>query len=371
MAQRPPTLYVGDGSEISWYSMDVEAAEVAKQGSLRLPGNVGYAWPHPSRQFLYVATNRRGEGDGEGLAHINALRIDPATGALSIHGAPAPLPIGATHICVDHEGTHVYAAYTRLSRGVTAHRIQADGTIGDEVPQPPDLDVGVFVHQVRVMPSGRSVLLVARGYDPKGDRPEVPGALKLFATNDGVLTNRGSIAPNGGFGFGARHLDFHPTEPWFYVSVERHNQIVMFDVQPDDVIPPAPKYTKNTLSRVRPEGVLQGSGPIHVHPNGRTVYLTNRSDGDGEDNVAVFSIDQTTGEPTLIQHAEQHSRHAATFAIDPSGRMLVAVSARAYGDQLGGITTFRIQDDGRLEFVRKYDMATGGSLSCSGIIAPA
>lgn len=365
-SQRAPMLYIGEGSEISWYSIDVDAAEVAKQGSLRLPGNVGYSWPHPSRQFLYVGTSQRGERGG--LAHINALRIDPATGALSIHGAPAPLSEGPTHICVDNDGTHVYGAYTRANI-VTAHRIKADGTMGDEVTQPPDLDAGIFGHQVRVMPSGRSVLVVARGYDPKGDRAEVPGALKLFTTTDGVLANRASIAPNGGFGFGVRHLDFHPTQPWFYVSVERHNEIVMFEVQPGDVIPPTPKYRKNTLSRVRPEGVLQGSGPIHVHPNGRTVYLSNRSDGDGEDNIAVCSIDQTTGEPTVIQQADHHSRHAGTFAIDPSGRLLVAVSSRTYGDELGGITTFRIQDDGRLEFVRKYDM--DASMSCRGIIAPA
>lgn len=366
-SQRPPTLYIGSGPEIGWYSVDVDSGDIAKQGSLAMPGHVGYSWPHPSRRFLYTATGQRGEG--EGRAQINALRVDSATGALSFHGEPAALRTNMTHICVDLDGTHIYGVSTRPAAAVAFH-LNADGTLGAEVPQAPDLDAGAFTHQVRVMPSGRTVLLVARGYDPKDTRPEVPGSLKVMSTNDGVLTKRASIEPKG-YGFGARHLDFHPTQPWFYVSAERHNEIVMFDVQPGDVVPPEPKYRKNTLSRVRPEGVLQGSGPIHVHPNGRTVYLTNRSDGDGEDNIAVCSIDQTTGEPTVIQHAEHQGRHVATFAIDPTGRLLVAVSARNYSDATCGITTFRIQDDGRLELLRKYDMGAAGSLTCSGLFVPA
>ena len=365
-SQRPSTLYIGSGPEITWYDVDVDAADIAERGSLRLPGNAGGGWPHPSREFLYVTTNQQGQRGG--MAQINALRIDPADGALSLHGAPAGPSVGGS-ICVDNDGTHVYAVSTRLPT-IDAFRINADATLGVAIPQAPDIDVGVFTHQVRVMPSGRSVLLVARGYDPKDSRPEVPGALKVLATNDGVLTPRASIEP-AGYGFGARHMDFHPTKPWFYVSVERHNEIDMFETEPGDVVSPEPKYRTNTLSHPRPEGVLQGVGPIHVHPNGRTVYLTNRSDGDGEDNIAVCSIDPTTGEPRVIQHAAHQGRHVATFAIDHTGRVLVAVSARNYDDARCGITTFRIQDDGRLELVKKYDMGDKGSLSCTALMAPA
>lgn len=364
--QRASTLYIGSGPDISWYNVDVDAADIALQGSLRLPGSVGGAWPHPSREFLYVTTTQRDERGGR--PQINALRINPADGALSLHGDSVPLPIGGS-ICVDNDGTHIYSVSTR-SNIISAFHINADATLGDEIPQSSDIDVGSFTHQVRLMPSGRTVLLVARGYDPKDSRPEVPGALKLLSANDGVLTPRQSIEPDG-FGFGARHMDFHPTQPWFYVSVERHNEIDMFEVQPGDVVPPDPKYRTNTLSRPRPEGVLQGVGPIHVHPNGRTVYLTNRSDGDGEDNIAVCAIDPTTGEPKVIQHAEHQGRHVATFAIDPTGRVLVAVSARNYDDARCGITTFRIQNDGRLELVKKYDMGDKQSLTCSALLAPA
>ena len=44
----------------------------------------------------------------------------------------------------------------------------------------------------------------------RGGKPEEPGALKVFDYADGVLSNEVSVAPNGGYGFGPRHLDFHP-----------------------------------------------------------------------------------------------------------------------------------------------------------------
>ena len=72
-------------------------------------------------------------------------------------------------------------------------------------------------------------------------------------------------------------------------------------------------------------------------------------------------------EPKPIQHIETRGIHPRTFHIDPSGRMLVAehnlpVKVRD-GDQIktvaAGLSVLRIGDDGKLEFVRKYDIDVG------------
>src|SRR6185312_6734535 len=81
----------------------------------------------------------------------------------------------------------------------------------------------------------------------------------------------------------------------------------------------------------------QGAGTVHVHPNGRFVYQANRNANvtdfqgkkifaGGENNMAVYAIDEKTGEPTLIQTIDGHGIQLRTFAIDPSGRLLVAAS---------------------------------------------
>ena len=44
----------------------------------------------------------------------------------------------------------------------------------------------------------------------------------------------------------------------------------------------------------------------------------------GENTLAAYAIDPTTGKPTPIQHVDTHGIHCRTFHIDPSGRLLVA-----------------------------------------------
>ena len=140
-----------------------------------------------------------------------------------------------------------------------------------------------------------------------------------------------------GIGFGPRHLDFHPTRPWVYVSIERQNKLYVYELQSDGGLAREPMFIKETLADPRNVKPSQGAGPIHVHPAGGFVYLTNRNAGlvdfngrkvsnGGESNVAVFAIDQATGEPTLVQTIEAQGNHLRTFAIDPGGRLLVAAS---------------------------------------------
>src|ERR1700719_4267145 len=125
----------------------------------------------------------------------------------------------------------------------------------------------------------------------------------------------------------------------------------------------------------------QAAGAIHVHPGGKFVYLTNRASdlvdvngtkafARGENNVAVFAIDQASGEPTLIQNADGHAVELRTFGIEPSGRMLVAASIKPVPVRdAGGIKTvpaklcvFHVGGDGKLELKRQYDVDTGAHL---------
>src|ERR1700675_4962655 len=87
----------------------------------------------------------------------------------------------------------------------------------------------------------------------------------------------------------------------------------------------------------------------------------------GESNIAVFAIDQQTGEPTAVQHADIRAAHPRTFGLDTGARLLVAGSlaptAKREGDKVvdvpAGLSVFRMGDDGKLDFVRKYDIDVG------------
>ncbi len=254
------------------------------------------------------------------------------------HGEPQALPSRPIHTSVDKSGDYLLTAYNDPSN-VTVHRIKSDGTLGDAVSQPGKPDAGIYGHQLRTTPGNQTAILVSRGNNAAGGKPEDPGALKLYAFKDGALTNLASIAPGNGLGFGPRHLDFHPTQPWVYVSIERQNKLYVYQLQPDGGLGREPIFIKDTLADPGNEKPAQGAGPIHVHPNGRFVYVTNRNQGEvdvegkkvfngGENNVAVFAIDEQSGEPKLIQTIDGHGIHLRTFGIDPSGRLLVATSIR-------------------------------------------
>jgi len=371
-------LYANVGADLTHYDVDVAGAELIKRATVSLRASVQYAWPHASRRYLYVATSSSASGYGAAGTehHVTAFRIDPASGALTPHGAPIRLPTRPIHMTTDIPSRNILVAFNNPS-ALRVYRINEDFTPGEEVRQPGSIDAGNFAHQVRVSPDNRLTILVTRGNEGTPTKAEDPGALKVFDYTDGMLTNEMSIAPNGGKEFGPRHLDFHPTKPWMYVSIETQNKMYTYLME-GGRIKPEIAYRAETLAEPNNIRARQAAGTVHVHPNGRFLYGANRAQATtefqgkqvfkgGENSIVVYSINQSTGEPTAIQHIETQKIHPRTFHIDPSGRVLVAqhnlpINVRD-GDAVktlpAGLSVFRIGDDGKLTFARKYDVDVG------------
>ena len=373
-ASHPRTMYYASiGPVLRFFDVDVEGATLTERGAITLPANIQYVWAHPSRHTLYAVSSNGGPGVAGDTHRANALAVDPATGALRPHGDAASLPSRPIHVSADGSGRYLLTAYNNPS-GLTVHRLNADGTIGAPVAQSADLDTGIYAHQILATPSNRCVLLVTRGNNATPNKAEDPGAIKSFAFATGALRNLTSIAPGNGLGFGPRHLDFHPSKPWAFVSIERQNKLCVYGLDDATGLKREAMFVKETLSNPKTKA-SQGAGPIHVHPGGRYVYQTNRTfpasagggrqfSGDGEDNIVVFAIDQVSGEPKAIQHIDGYGVQLRTFGIDPSGRLLVVASIMPMrlrdGTSLpAGMMVFRIAEDGTLAFARKYAVDVG------------
>jgi 6-phosphogluconolactonase len=373
-------FYASLGPALTLYRIDVEDASLARQGTVMLPAKVQYAWPHPTAPFLYVATSNGGasslgiKGDKH---YLSALCIDLLSGELKEKGAPAALRSRPIHVTVDHTGRFALVAYNDPSN-ITVHRINADGTVGEEVKQEASLDCGIFAHQIRVSPMNDTAILVCRGNDAAKGKSEDPGALKVFSFTDSQLTNTMSVAPNGGYGFGPRHLDFHPTRPYIYVSRERENMLDVYRFA-NGAVEPTPVFVRETLADPAHIRSRQSACTLHVHPNGRFLYFSNRAfdtvkiDGHdifpgGENNIAVFALDAASGEPALIQHEDVRGVYPRTFSLDPSARMLVVTNNEPKKMREGAglktipanIATFKIASDGKLSFANSYEIETGG-----------
>jgi 6-phosphogluconolactonase len=369
---KPPVfLYAAAGPELATYDVGAANGTLMKRSSVTLPFAVQYVWQHPTTRYLYAAWSNGMQGDRHG---VTAYRIDAATGALQPHGQPIDIRHRPVHLTVDADATHVLVAYNNPS-SLSVHNLNTDGTIGAEVKQPSPIDGGIYAHQIRVHPSNKMVVMVTRGNGPAASRPEDPGALKIYSYKNGIVVNRQSIAPNGGIGFQPRHVDFHPTLPYMYLNVERQNQLQVYRTVNGESVEPKALFTKDTLDQQAASKPQQMTGAIHVHPNGRFVYLSNRASGTtmvdgkpvwegGENTIGVYAIDQKTGEPTRIQNIDSGGMHARTFTLDPVSELLVAANMNAVAKPDGtrvpaSLTVFRMANNGRLSFLRKYDTEAG------------
>ena len=372
-------FYNAVGPTLTCWHADIGGASLTRQDSVPLPALIQYAWRHPAKPILYVASsNFVPMGDPAGKHHLTALRIDPATGALSPFGAPVPIRARPINITVDAAGKWLLTAYN-IPSTMSVHPLGADGAIGEEVKQAGKIDGGIYAHQIRMLPSNRALVLVTRGNNATAAKPEDSGALKIKALmKDGQLSDIASIAPGSGYGFGPRHVDMHPAKPWLYASIERQNQLHMYRLHGDGM-DPAPAYVLTTLAEPGNPHPEQMAGPIHIHPNGRFVYLGNRASGlievqgkkvaaGGDNSIAVFSIDPASGEPRMRQTIDTHGFHPRTFSIDPSGRMLVVANLLAMpvrdGDnvktQPATLSTYKIGNNGELSYGQTYDIGTNG-----------
>src|SRR5437763_4960026 len=165
------------GPELTLYEVDGVGAALTRRGTVSLPANVHYAWPHRSGQYLYVASSDSASGVGGVVGskhHVTAWRLDPASGALSPHGASIALPTRPIHMTTDIPSQHILVAFSNPS-GLNVYRVNPDGTPGREVEQQEEVHPGIYAHQVRVRLDNRKVILVARGHDAADGNPEEPG----------------------------------------------------------------------------------------------------------------------------------------------------------------------------------------------------
>jgi len=339
------------------------------------PEEIQFGWAHPTQNRLYIASSDQNT-TRKGHHFLSAFSID-ASGVPTPLGEPASIPARPIHLTGDLNGGYILVAYNSPSN-VSVHRIAEDGGVSEMIPQRSGLETGIYPHQIRMMPSNKAVLVPARGWDRRGSVPEEPGSLRIFNFDDGQLSNAQTVAPGGGVGFRPRHADFDSSGHWAYVALESQNVVQTYRITADR-LSEEPVYTASTLGTVSPVQRGQLASAIRVHPRGGYLYVANRGTGTetltdgrvvsiGENTIAVFAIDQSSGEPKLIQRIETRGVHARAMDISANGEWLVAGSIRPTlirDEEMvvtvnAGLTLFRIQPDGRLHFEQKLNADTEG-----------
>lgn len=366
-------LHLAVGTDLVCLRVDRNDLSLHEISRLTLAAPVQYVWPHPRRNLFYVACSNRPISKADNLHLLATVTVDKHNGTMLLL-AQVPLPTRPIHLTLDNAAGHALVVYNAPAR-ITAHAIDADGRAGEVLAQSPEPRVGVFPHQVLMLPSrDGAVVVVARGNHAVPGRDEEPGSFEFFALDGERLTHTASAAPRGGRGFGPRHLEFHPDGCWAAVSVERHNELHIYSVVLNRFAD-EPAFRASTLDVLGGDSYHQLCGAVHFHPSGRFLYVVNRHDtavyGDSSvpsllagNNIAVFAFHSGTGRLELLQHVPTESVHVRTFSFDASGELLVAASilpalARC-GDAVervpSRLTFYRCAPDGRLSLARVQNM---------------
>lgn len=296
-------IYVYRFDTISGFSKYVSMAEVADPSYLVVSND---------EKYVYAVTE-----SNEATDAANAFSFDKKAGKLVLLNSQETMGGAPCYIAIDKSGKHVVTA-NYMGGSVTVfdvnedrslasvsqvHAFEGKGVNADRQRQP-------HLHCVQFSPDGRYLFANDLGTD----------RIHRFEVNDTGTGNYLKIGKPESFkvpdGSGPRHLEFHPNGRYAYLITEIGGTVIGFNYDSKKgLLKEFQTVAADTLN-------AQGSGDIHVTPDGRFLYASNRLKGDG---LAIFSIDQETGMLTKVGYQET-GIHPRNFVITPNGKFLLVAS---------------------------------------------
>ncbi len=282
--------------------------------------NPSFLVVHSSRQYLYAVNETMTFQDQPGGA-VSAFAINEQDGSLNLLNQQPSFGGAPCHIVMDRSERFVLVA-NYMGGNLAVYPIRPDGSLdaaSDMVQHhgrgaDPRRQERPHAHSITIAPDNRFALAADLGLDRIMIYRLDLESGKLIA-HDPPYT---ALHP----GAGPRHLAFHPNGHLVYAVNELDSTLTVFAYDPG----------QGTMREIQTLSTLpadwQGSGTsnsgadVHVHPSGRFVYSSNR----GHDSIAVFAVDQTTGQLTAAGHTSTQGRTPRNFAVHPDGALLLAAN---------------------------------------------
>jgi 6-phosphogluconolactonase len=297
--------------------------------------NASYLALHPSGEQLYAASETGETGEAKG-GSVAAYEMDRATGLLRLTSNRA-LTHGAhpCYVSLDAAGEVLFTSnYT--GGNVAALPISANKEL--------EAASSVHQHEGELGPNAaRQDAPHAHSIVPLANTPFI------FAADlgiDAIIVYRydaehRTLSPHGTCkvhrGAGPRHLIFHSTLPVGYVMNELDSTITLLKVDAE--------LGELTASQTISALPVQFNGyndaaDIHLGTSGRYLYSSNR----GHNSIAVFAVDQHSGELELIQHIDCGGEQPRNFVITQDGGHLLVANQKS-----GTVVVFTVDaESGRL-----------------------
>lgn len=293
---------------------------------------------HPSGKFLY-SVNRGPVEEMQNSGSVSAFSIDRKTGKLTLLNERPSYGNGPCHISIDQTGKWAFISNYQEGNFVVMSLFD-DGLVGSSAGARKHLGHSIntesqekpHVHSAVVAPDNEFILVSDLGTDKIH-------SYKLNHAN-GSIDDAAKPFLEVRPGCGPRHLAFHPNGKFAYSAEELTSTVAVMEYD---------KATGTLAMKADSIGSLPATfagdntaADIHVHPNGKFLYMSNR----GHNSLAIFSIDPS-GMIKLIGQQDTKGKIPRNFLIDLKGEFLWVANRDS-----NNIVTFRVNPaNGKLQYV--------------------
>lgn len=303
------TYTSAEGSKgIYVYRFDTDTG-VSDSVSMVEVANPSYLVFSPNEQFVY-SVGENGEDDS--YAHV--FSFDKSNGQLKLIDSQLTFGSSPAYITLDAQGNNVITA-NYGGGSISQFNVNTNGTLSplsnlfefEGSGEDPVRQKQPHLHSVRYSPDDMFMFATDLGTDKIYRYKTITS---VFEGQPALLKNDTAVFQTPA-GTGPRHFDYHPNGLYFYLLGEISGEVIVYDYNMGDL---------QQKQRILSDTVgAQGSADIHVSPNGRFLYASNRLEADG---IAIFAIDSQDGTLTKVGY-QLTAKHPRNFAITPNGKFIL------------------------------------------------
>jgi 6-phosphogluconolactonase len=273
--------------------------------------NPSFVTVSPGEKYVYAIHEDGKNGKG---GEISAFSFDKANGTLTLINRQ---PTEGDHPCyveIDKTGKWIFAG-NYSSGSLSVLPVNADGSLGAPTTHINHTGSGPnksrqekpHVHCTKISPDNKWLYVPDLGIDKV--------MIYAFDETTGKLTPGSQPFAASQPGAGPRHITFHPNGKYVYLIEELTGHVVTYRYQNGQL-----KLHQRTSSLPGDQKGYAGSADIHVSPDGRFLYATNRGDFN---NIAIFKIDKATGRANILGFQSTMGKTPRNFNFDPTGNYLL------------------------------------------------
>ncbi len=269
----------------------------------------------PNRKFVYAVNENADSNGSDVTGSISAFSFNAANGSLTALNKRSSGGKHPCYVAVDRSGKWVFAG-NYSSGNVGLLRLHPDGSL-DSIQQViqhsgagPDKNrqQGPHVHATFLSADNKYLYVPDLGIDKVKVYTfnKRKGKLKLHATADSEP------------GSGPRHFDIAPGNKFAYLLEEMSGTVVCYKLRKGNL-----QFQQRTSILPADFKGAIGGADIHVSPDGKFLYCSNRGD---DNRISIFAIHPADGKLTLIGHQPTFGKTPRNFNIDPSGNFLLVAN---------------------------------------------